>query len=65
MRVDGNPERHLSCTDGSAGAARRQRALQTLAARIASLQARVDDELTAAEDQWLTRELRREEIKGV
>ncbi|HEY1796088.1 MAG TPA: ATP-binding cassette domain-containing protein [Stellaceae bacterium] len=72
-----------------------QRALETLPARIASLQARVEglngelanpglytgdpdkfaaktaalaaahDELTAAEDQWLTLELRREEIEGV
>jgi ATP-binding cassette subfamily F protein uup len=72
-----------------------QRALETLPARIASLQARVEalngeladpglyardpdrlaaktaalatahDELTAAEDQWLTLEMRREEIEGV
>ena len=72
-----------------------QRALETLPARIASLQARVEElngeladaglyardpdrfaaktaalaaaheELTAAEDQWLTLEMRREEIEGV
>jgi ATP-binding cassette subfamily F protein uup len=72
-----------------------QRALETLPARIASLQSRVEalngeladptlyarapnrfaaksaalaaahDELTAAEDQWLTLEMRREEIEGV
>jgi ATP-binding cassette subfamily F protein uup len=72
-----------------------QRALEALPARIASLQARVEElngeladaglyardpdrfaaktaalaaahqELTAAEDQWLTLELRREEIEGI
>ncbi len=72
-----------------------QRALETLPARIASLQARVEElngeladaglyardpdrfaaktaaltaaheELTTAEDQWLTLEMRREEIEGV
>jgi ABC transport system ATP-binding/permease protein len=72
-----------------------QRSLETLPARIASLQARVEElngeladaglyardpdrsaaktaalaaaheELTAAEDQWLTLEMRREEIEGV
>jgi ATP-binding cassette subfamily F protein uup len=72
-----------------------QRALETLPARIASLQARVEalnseladprlyprdqdkfaaktaalatahDELNAAEDQWLTLEMRREEIEGL
>ena len=72
-----------------------QRALETLPARIASLQARVEalngeladtglyardpdrftaksaalaaahDELTAAEEQWLTLEMRREEIEGI
>jgi ATP-binding cassette subfamily F protein uup len=72
-----------------------QRALETLPARIASLQSRVEalngeladpdlyardpdrvaaktaalatahDELSAAEDQWLTLEMRREEIEGV
>jgi ATP-binding cassette subfamily F protein uup len=82
-----SPSRRMSYSE--------QRALETLPARIASLQARAEalngeladsglyardpdrfaaktaalaaahDELTAAEDQWLTLEMRREEIEGV